>query len=169
MRRTAVVAVAVLVMFGGGSSCGHKVKVSSLDKKEFVILPVGMQGGVCSLLQKQPGDLRTEGDSHVTWIVVGSCELNKDGKPHSIEIKRQLVAGGQSYDAFVDSGTKLKDDIPTSDGPSVSLRGKLKAKENIKKGHYKYTVLIDGTEAQWQSRANDGDFYLCPVWPCDYD
>ena len=167
MKRTAVVAIAVLAVFGGGSSCRPKVKVANLDKKEFVIVPVGMQGGSCVLLQKQPGDLRTEGDSHVTWVVVGSCE--KNGKPVSIEIKRMLVKNNQDYDAFVDNGTKLTDFIPTSDGPAVYLRGKLKPKANIQKGRYKYTVMIDGAEAQFQSRADDGDFFLCPVWPCDYD
>jgi hypothetical protein len=168
VKRTAVVAIAVLAVFGGGSSCRPKVKVSSLDKKEFVILPVGMQGGVCSLLQKQPGDLRTEGDSHVTWVVVGSCDA-KGGNPITIEIKRKLVKNGGEYDAFVDGGTKLSGSIPTSDGPAVYLRGKLKPRANIEKGRYKYTVLIDGAEAQFQSRADDGDFFLCPVWPCDYD
>ena len=167
MKRTAIVAIAVLAVFGGGSTCRPKINVKNLDKKEFVILPVGMQGNTCSLLQQRPGDLRTEGNGHVTWVVVGSC--NKEGKPVSIEIKPMLMkVGGGSFEPFVAGASKLMDVIPTSDG-SVSLRGKLKPKENIQKGHYKYTVLIDGVQAQFASPAEDGDFYLCPVWPCDYN
>jgi len=166
MRRTASVVVAVLAMLTVGSSCRHKIKVSHLDKKEWIVLPIGVNAdGVCALQEKQPGDLRTEAKSQVVWIVVGSCPL-KDGKPQTIEIKRAFLKNGQGqgYDPFNDTGSKLKEDIPSAEGSGIRLKGKLK--DAVEKGRYKYTILINGQDAQWRSRADDGDFYLCPVWPC---
>ena len=166
MRQIAAILVDGLAVFSAGSSCRHKIKVSHLDKKEWIVLPIGVNAeGVCALQEREPGELRTEAKSQVVWIVVGSCPL-KDGNPQTIEIKRTFVKHGQSkgYEPFVEAGSKLKDDIPTVEGAGIRLRGRLK--DVVEKGGYKYTILINGQDAQWRSRADDGAFYLCPVWPC---
>ena len=128
MRQIAAILVAGLAVFSAGSSCRHKIKVSHLDKKEWIVLPIGVNAeGVCALQEREPGELRTEAKSQVVWIVVGSCPL-KDGNPQTIEIKRTFVKHGQSqgYEPFVEAGSKLKDDIPTVEGAGIRLRGRLK-------------------------------------------
>ena len=174
MRRTPLLTVAAVALLGLNSGCGGKrLDVNDLDKKEWVVLVVAVNNaGKCALKEKQTSEIRTEAKSQVNWIVVGFCPADSEGKPQTISIDRKFVKQGGSteFDPFKD-GSVLNVPVPTtSEGPWSRLIGRVKdtITEN-EKGRYKYKIRINGDVAEWRSAADDGDFYVCPVWPCDFD
>ena len=169
MKRTKAVVIAVAASLTVGAACGPKtLNLEELDKKEWVVLAVGVNNaGKCALKEKQTSEIRTEAKSQVNWIVVGYCPA-VEGKPQTIEIDRKFKKNGQEYDPFKDTSA-LKIDIPTTDGQFGRMRGDVKDSVSAdQKGRYKYKIRINQEVAEWRSPADDGDFFLCPVWPCDF-
>ena len=172
MKKAATLVAAGLAMLTVGISCGPKrLDLDDLDKKEWVVLAVGVNNaGKCALREKQTSDIRTEAKSEVNWIVVGYCPA-VDDKPQTISIDRKFMKHGGTleFDPFKNEGSVLSISIPTSqEGPWGRLIGRIKdtVSEN-EKGRYKYKIRINESVAEWRSPADDGDFYLCPVWPCE--
>lgn len=179
MRKTPVLNIFFVALLVMTPACGGKkytLKLDDLGKKEWVVLAVEMHNGKCKLAEKNPGDIRTDGkdgQSFVNWIVVGHCPA-VDGKPQRIAIdSNSFEMDGNKFNPFQADGTVLEVDIPTSvAGPWSLLTGHVKHQNEIpadKKGRYKYKVKINNSDAEWRSPADDGDFFLCPVWPCGLD
>ena len=127
-------------------------------KKESVILYVWLDGrdGRCKLRERIPGEIRAESGSEVRWIIEGSCE----GK-HTISVDRRLKRGGVLKDLFVGSNP-----IETGASDGESMSGTVRKIEESEKGLYKYRIFIDGQPAHYNSYADDGNFEVCPDWPC---
>jgi hypothetical protein len=173
MKSSRIAVVAVLVSTVAVVSCALKqLDLDDLDRKEWVVLSVVVHDGKCSLRERHTSEIRTEGNSQVNWIVVGNCPA-VNGKPQTITIDRKFRKNKKSeeFDPFKTEGSMLSVAIPTEAGQSVILKGMTLDRDQItknRKGHYKYTILINGEIAQWRSPADEGDFFLCPVWPCDW-
>jgi len=168
MRRLAILVVAALAAVTVGASCGpKKLNVGQLDKKEWVVLAVGVNNaGKCALREKQVSEIRTEAKSQVNWIVVGHCPA-VEGKQQTIAIDPKFKKGSEEYDPFKSEGSVLSAPIPTEPNQFVHLKGlTLDQIPENRKGLYKYKIRINDAVAEWKSFADDGDFFLCPVWPC---
>ena len=164
MKKKTLALVTVVLAVLGLQSCVKWFRPHMAGtKKEWIVLAVHTDStGACRLVEKTPGEIRTQSGSNTFWIIAGTCSGT-----HTIAIDRQFKKGGQTYDLFENTGTTLDGTIPSSvTGPSVILRGKLK--NNLEKGRYTYTIKIDGQPAEFNSRADDGEYYLCPVWPCGF-
>lgn len=160
MTRTAAALLLLLALVSVGSCA--KYKAAKLDKKEWIVIPVWTDPvtRTCRVQEKTPSEIRTEFKSNVFWIIAGTCE-----GAHTIAIGRSFEQGNKTYDLFEDAGTHLEGNISSAEsGPSLILKGKLK--DRLQKGLYKYRILIDGKPAEFRSAADEGDFFLCPVWPC---
>lgn len=156
-------AAGVLILFAlvVSGSCA-KYKISHLPKKEWIVVAVGADAGVCKVTEQRPGEIRTESSGKINWIFVGNCP----GNP-TISIGSFTHKGGtvQLSDLFKDKD-KLSGTLPPPDGEGSTLRLQGTLKDNLQKAHYKYTIMIDGKDAQFRSSADPGDMYACPVWPC---
>ncbi|MEO6213684.1 MAG: hypothetical protein ABIP65_08670 [Vicinamibacterales bacterium] len=144
------------------ASCAAKYRFAHLPKKEWIFVAVGMDNGICKVIEQRPGELRTEANSQVHWVIAGSCTGDLKVTIGDFRAKQTPVLQGVIFSA---SGTKLEGNLP-SGGEEATLRlhGRLNA--NLEKAHYTYEVLIDGLPAQFKSPADRGDMFVCPVWPC---
>ena len=79
MRKATFLNVVVVTLLGVSVACGGKrftLDMDELGKKEWIVLAVGMHNNKCKLVEKEPGDIRTDGgggQSFVNWVVVGYC------------------------------------------------------------------------------------------------
>lgn len=156
---------AALGLLIAAAGCVAAFRVANLPKQEWITVPVGMVDGVCKMIQKRPAELRTEARSQVHWIVTGNCTGNPTVAIDEFKLGETSVPQGDLFDP---NGTSLEGKLPTiGTEPFVRLHGRLKS--GLQKAHYTYRVLINGQPAQFQSPADRGDMFMCPVWPCgDY-
>jgi hypothetical protein len=163
--RQMVAGLVVVLALGSLASCGH-INFRILGKQETVLILLRTDAsGACVLQQKTPQEIRTDAGSVVRWMFVGACQ----GGP-KIGIRQTVMKDGRPHELFdlSDPGTKLEETAPATPGPPVTLSAKMK--QNLEKGHYSYQVLINGRPAEYNSPADEGSFFACPVWPCgDFD
>ena len=160
--RQILVAFLLLLALGSSASCGKHINFRILGKQETVLILLRTDAsGACVLQQKTPQEIRTDAGSLVRWMFVGACQ----GSP-KIGIRPTVMKDGRPHELFDLSSpeTKLEDTAPATPGPPVTLSAKMK--QNLEKGHYKYQVLINGQPAEYNSPADEGDFFACPFWPC---
>ena len=170
MRWTASVAIAGLTVLGGGVACRPKPPahgiVGSEPQKDWGILEVGLNDAGNCVLKKKNGVIRTDANSQVAWIVMGSCSAIEG--QHTIEIEK-TVKGTKDYDPFKNSSV-LSRPIPPLGTPFELLIGDITetVTENDK-GKYRYKIKIkkNGQESLDGQAAAEDEFRLCPVWPCE--
>jgi hypothetical protein len=140
-------------------------------KKERVVLavePGGTQG--IRLVEETPSTIRARGGKQVKWLVDVD---DTDGRSHTLAIGKFEENGeARSQDDIFEAGTRLYETIAAdSKGKILKIKGKLNSRLNTHR--FTYKVLIDGKEAEVETlgkaraNADDGEFYVCPVWPCD--
>jgi len=176
MRTRTLRHVAVLPLMLLGTSAALAVQgqdVNKLDKKEWAVLVVEMHNGKCKLKEKQTTPFRTQAGGEVSWVVVGYCPA-QNGVAQRIGIDKASFTKNNTttkFDPFDANASVLEVDVPTSPfGPWSRLVGKIKPESEIPaavKGHYKYKIKINKADAEHRSPADDGDFFLCPIWPCE--
>jgi cysteine synthase len=132
--------------------------VRSLSKSEWLIIPIWFDksDNTCKLRERTPGEVRTEGDARVTWTIAGDCPGG-----HTVGISRRLKRGGRDHDLFAGSAP-----IEANAVDGARMEATLNEPKLIERGLYKYQVLIDGRPAQYNSLADEGNFFACPDWPC---
>lgn len=160
--RQIVAAFVLLLALASSASCQKHLNFQSLGKQETVLIQIRTgANGTCVLEQKTPQEVRTDAGSLVRWLFVGAC---KDGP--SIAIRKTVMKDGQEHQLFDlnSPDTKLEGTAPATAGPPVILTARVI--KDLEKGHYKYQVLINGQPAEYNSPADEGDFFACPVWPC---
>jgi hypothetical protein len=135
---------------GGGPSNGI---VGTNQRQEWTVLVLMFENGVCKMGQKQPDSLHTSAGRVVHWVIEGNCP------GHTISIERSFKYNGQSIDILEPGQLSAP---ASAGGPPITAT----LKQSVDRGDYKYTILIDGQAAQYASLADDGDMYVCPVWPC---
>lgn len=160
MRQTLTAAVVVLALMGVGA-CQKNLRLEQLATQQAVVLQLYMDDqGACKLTQKTPGKVQTAPGRGVKWFVVGQC------KGATVGIERMLTKEGTPYDPWR-PGADLQGRAPGPGTPGayVILDGTIR--NDVAPGLYKYQVLIDGAPADYNPRADPGDFEVCPRWPCD--
>jgi hypothetical protein len=173
-------------------SSGQEVREVNLDalaRQETVAIELRWdpKENTCKLVRETPSEFRTENGALVTWVFFGPCPGT------SIAIRRELARQGESLDLFEPDdeteGRRLRGTVGASASadpapaaaraPAASgqmqvpgaeadailiLRARMQG--NLTQGRYKYRVLIDGRPAQFNPDAEEGDFWVCPKWPC---
>ncbi len=165
MRTSAVAVTGILI---GSLATWAAIHFGSLGgptqrdqyKNEYASIVLKDVNGVCKVKERRPQAIFTESSSTVTWTVVGSC-----AGANSVAIERQFkVAGGSgTKDVFV-SGANLS--TTAQDGNKISGVLKPDLTPNGRKVLFYYTILINGRPAEYASAADEGDFMVCPAWPC---
>jgi hypothetical protein len=157
-----IAAAAVAFVLAGLTACA-KYNFGSLGPQENVVLLLRMDTATntCKLQERTPPELRASSGRTVRWMFIGSCGANT-----TIGISQQLTRDGRGFDAFdiTHQDTRLSEKAPAD--PSTPLVLSARLRDGLEKGHYRYTVLINGMPAEYNSRADDGSFFICPRWPC---
>lgn len=160
--RTSIAAATFAVIAATACSTHHGFTLGHAPKQEWIAIAIGMRDNMCKVVEQKPAEIRTEAGSQVHWIVTGGCT-----GPTSVAIKGFKKGGNavQTGEIFDVNGSSLEDKLPSSaDDAMVRLHGKVKT--GLQKAHYTYQVWLNGTPAEFKSPADDGDMYLCPIWPC---
>jgi hypothetical protein len=138
-------------------------KDAPLGKQESVFIEIVQDAqGNCKLAHKTPAEIRTDADGphgpgKLTWQIKGTCvnstvaitpEFRKDGRNHKI------VTGLTSKG------------VPATDGEEITATVIPVRPPDLRKGRYRFTILINGKPAEYASPADDGSFFFCPIWPC---
>ncbi len=169
MRTSAVAVTGILVgslatwaaiHFGSpGPPTGEPPKKPQ-HKNEYSLIVLKDVNGTCMVKEKRPQTIFTESSSTVTWIVVGSCA---NGATVSIDHQFTVAGSSDTKDVFV-ADANLS--TTAQDGNKISGVLKSNLTPDGRKVLYYYTILINGQPAEYQSRADQGDFMACPAWPC---
>jgi hypothetical protein len=122
-------------------------------KQEIVVLHLRMNGDSCKLYDKTPPTLRTQHGATIRWIIAGNC-----GGRDRIHVEPMFIGpGGASVRAI----EPKEADVPAAEGQHLNA-----TVNAVPKGLYRYTVKINNAPAEYDSRADEGEFYLCPMWLC---
>lgn len=128
-------------------------------KQEIVVLHVNERSGSCKLYDRTPPEIRTQLGSDITWIVAGSCP----GDRISID---PMFRRANGTPVRIVRSTDLNGDIAAESGQRLTAQVQTTLPKELQKGLYFYQVNINGVPAEYNSRADDGEFYMCPKWPC---
>ncbi len=170
MRRTINAVFVVLAAVGAGApSCARvggppanarDIRTEGTQEQVNLVVVTSDADGTCKLKEKTPTEIRTQGGDTVTWTIKGTCRGS-----HNIAIDRKLKKNGQDHhDPFTGDAA-----IQTTATDGATMSGTLKPADEIRAGHYRYRVLIDGRAAEHASPADMGSFFMCPTWPCDIE
>jgi hypothetical protein len=170
VRRPAIIAIFLLAI--GIVSCGKPYRFGSksgfrLGKQEMVFVRIVQDAqGNCKLADRTPSEIRTDSDDRngpgkITWEIEGTCTNS------TIAIAPEFTRKGRAYKIVAGLTPK---GVAASDGEKITATVIPNLPEDQKKGHYAFTILINGKEAEYASPADRGSFFLCPIWPCgDFD
>ncbi len=170
MRWTVSVAIAGLTLLGGVIACRSTPPalggLASEPQKNWGLLEVGLNDAGNCVLKKKNSVIRTDANSQVAWIVIGSCSAV--GGQHTIEIEK-IVKGAKDYEPFKNSSV-LSRPLPPLGTPYELLIGDITETVTANdKGKYKYKIKIkkNGQDSLDAQAFAEDDFLICPVWPCE--
>jgi hypothetical protein len=165
-----------------GQDAADRLHLDALAKQETVAIELrwDAEARTCKLVRRTPSEFRTDAGAVVTWVFFGTCPET------TIAIRRQLTREGESFDLFDPDaeGRSLEGRMPAvaqatvvqprapgvtpapSPGTASALILRARISGSVQKGRYKYQILIDGNPATFNQLADDGDFFVCPRWPC---
>ena len=136
------------------------------------VLVVGDEQRQCELKESRRPRYAPPPIAQVTWVVVGSCpaderkgaddrrsteDRHEDEHDRSIRPLRneQLPCSKSTYP------------LPYGPWTGQSATPACESIPETVKGHYRYKVKINKTaDAGTPNYGQEGDFLLCPVWPC---
>ena len=146
--------------------------MNTLGKRNGRFSPSRCTTALASSRKSRRTSFGTDAQSEVSWIVVGYCPP-KNGVAQRIGIDPGSFTKTNTttkFNPFDMNTSVLEVDVPVSPyGPWSRIIGKLRPVSEIPdtvKGHYKYKIKINKADAEHRSPADEGDFFLCPVWPC---
>ena len=166
MRRTAFVAAALVAL--AGASCAKDFrfggKLIPLGKQEMVFIRVVQDADKrCKLATKTPSEIRTDSDGstgpgQIKWVITGSCPGSR------VAISPEFKKGGGRRHQIVTGLTT--EGVAATAGEEITATVRRDLPLGLKKGVYRFQILIDGKPAEYNSPADEGYFFMCPVWPC---
>jgi hypothetical protein len=148
------------------ASCVAKYKFgpqeTGLGKQEMVFIRIVQDGSGCKLADKTPSEIRTEvkgktGPGQITWVIAGSCENSR------VAISREFKKGGQRHPVVTGL---TAEGVEAKEGNKITATVRPDLPAGLQKALYRFEILINGKPAEFNSPADDGSFFLCPVWPC---
>lgn len=149
-------AIVQFVYPAGGGPPGAK---KDQWKNEFALIVLKDDQGTCKVKERRPQAIYTESSSTVTWIIVGSCQ---NAPPVAID-RRFEVSGGGTQEVFT-QGSSLT--TTAQNGHMITATVLPNLTPDDKPVHFEYTILINNQPAEYASRADRGEFAVCPDWPC---
>ena len=163
MKRTAGVFVIVLgmVILAACASKFDRREVHEKGRQEVVVLHVKLVSGKCLLFDRTPQEIRTQLGAPITWLIAGQC-----GDSDTIGIDPMFRLQGHP-NARIVGPSDLNSSVPARAGNQLTATVLQQLPAGTPdKGAYQFRVKINGKDAEYNSLADEGDFYLCPSWPC---
>jgi hypothetical protein len=163
VRKTATAAAVLLALAVASGSCA-KYRFGRLGAQEVVVLQVwkdAKDGGKCKLVNQIPPEIRTARGRPLVWVIDGDCS---DGD--TITISREFRKNTEKHTLV---GDKDFQPVPAKKGERITATVRMDLPPGSRKGHFRYRVLINGKNAEFNSEAEEGSFFIsdfCPIWPC---